>query len=181
MARGVSNAVFVVVLAVMIILAGFIGFMYGAGLLPIAVTKTITATLIRTETIHRIETTTVKGDMNHYMAAIDFTSQILKILLYDNAISIQKFLRKEVTEQWLASKFENSSKSLDTVIEMLAKNPPPEEEVRRYRETLESLIKLKISYNLLAESLITNNQELEKKALELNKEAVEELSYLIYM
>ena len=79
----------------------------------------------------------------------------------------------------LAEAYQNSSKSIQLLIDFLLKYPPPEKYMRDYRRALLGLAKLKISHELIAKSLREDDKSLYTKAVEIEEQALKDLSWMI--
>ena len=152
---------------------------YALGALTSPITETITKTLAKTE--HLTTTLTVKGDLSGYITAIDFISRSLKADLHRLTTLFAERMAGKISSRELAEVYQNSSKSIQLLIDFLLRYPPPEKYMKDYRRALLGLAKLKISHELIAKSLRENDKNLYTKAVEIEEQALKDLSWIILM
>ena len=150
---------------------------YALGALISPITETITKTFTKTE--HHTTTLTVKGDLGGYITAIDFISRPLKADLNRLTTLLAERMAGKISSRELAEGFQNSSKSIQILIDQLLDNPPPEKYMDDYRKALLGLTKLKISHELIAKSLREDDKSLYTKAVEIEEQALKDLSWMI--
>ena len=149
---------------------------YALGALTSPITETITKSFTKTE--HHTMTLTVKGDLGGYITAIDLIGRSLKTDLHRLTLYSLRELRKDLFERTCGS-LSNSSKFIQLLIDFLLKYPPPERYMKDYRRALLGLAKLKISHELIAKSLREDDKNLYAKAVEIEEQALKDLSWII--
>jgi len=87
----------------------------------------------------------------------------------------------KISSRELAEAYQNSSKSIQLLIDFLLRYPPPEKYMNDYRRALLGLIKLKISHELIAKSRREDDKNLYTKAVEIEEQALKDLSWIIFM
>jgi len=152
---------------------------YTLGALTSPITETTTKILTKTE--HHTTTLTIKGDQVGYIMTIDLISRSLKADLDRLTTLMAERMAGKISSEELAEGFQNSSKSIQILIDQLLDNPPPEKYMDDYRRALLGLTKLKISHELIAKSLRENDKNLYTKAMEIQKQALADLSWIILM
>ena len=149
------------------------------GALTSPITETITKTFTKTE--HHTTTLTVKGDLSRYTMAIDLIGRSLRADLHRLTRLLNEKAAGKISSRELAEAYQNSSKSIQPLIDLLLDSPPPEKYVENYKRALLGLIKLKISHELIAKSFRENNKNLYIKAVEIEEQALKDLSWIILM
>ena len=112
---------------------------------------------------------------------IDLIGRSLKADFHRLTILMAERTAGKISSEELAEGFQNSSKSIQILIDQLLDNPPPEKYMDDYRRALLGLTKLKISHELIAKSLRENDKNLYTKAMEIQKQALADLSWIILM
>ena len=166
--RGVSS-VLVVAFVMGLLTAGLIGMLYGAVFFPVTYTKT--TTLLKTETSYRTYTKTVKGDESSYIIMVGEVGRLLKLHVASITPWMQKHEQGLITDLEMAEVFENSSKSIDILITLALKNPPPEKYLKDYQNLIEGLMQLKTGYIIMAQGLRKNDDSLKSQGAQLTLEA----------
>jgi len=169
--KGLLAIVGVILLAIGLIVG------YALGALAYPITETITKTFTKTE--HHTMTLTVKGDLGGYITAIDLIGRSLKADLHRLTTLLAERMAGNASSRELAEAYQNSSKSIQLLIDFLLKYPPPEKYMRDYRRALLGLAKLKISHELIAKSLKEDDKNLYTKAIEIEEQALKDLSWII--
>ena len=153
--------------------AGFVGALYGAVLFP--VTYTETSTLVITETSYITHMKTIKGDERDYLIMVGEVGRLLRFHVAAITPWMQKHEQGLITDLKMAEVFENSSKSIDILIELALKNPPPEKYLKDYQDLLEGLIQLKIGYKITAQGFKKNDNSLKTQGSQIVIEAWQKL------
>jgi len=169
------------ILAIVSVILLAIGLMagYALGALTSPITETITKTFTKTE--HHTTTLTVKGDLGGYITAIDLIGRSLRADLHRLTTLLAERMAGKISSRELVEAYQNSSKSIQPLIDLLLDSPPPEKYMKNYKRALLGLIKLKISHELIAKSLRENDKNLYTKAVEIEEQALKELSWIILM
>jgi len=149
--------------------AGFVGALYGAVLFP--VTYTETSTLVITETSYITHMKTIKGDETDYLIMVGEVGRLLRLHVAAITPWMQKHEQGLITDLKMAEVFENSSKSIDILIELALKNPPPEKYLKDYQNLIEGLMQLKTGYIIMAQGLRKNDNSLKSQGAQLTLEA----------
>ena len=150
---------------------------YVLGALTSPITETITKTFVKIE--HHTTTLSVKGDLGEYITAIDLISKSLRADLHRLTTLHAGRMAGKISSRELAEAYQNSSKSIQPLIDLLLDSPPPKKYVENYKRALLGLIKLKISHELIAKSLREDDKSLYAKALEIEEQALKDLSWII--
>ena len=152
---------------------------YALGALTSPITETITKTFTKTE--HHTMTLTVKGDLSRYTMAIDLIGRSLRADLHRLTTLLAERVAGKISSRELAEAYQNSSKSIQPLVDLLLDSPPPEKYVENYKRALLGLIKLKMSHELIAKSLREGDKNLYTKAVEIEEQALKDLSWIILM
>jgi len=72
----------------------------------------------------------------------------------------------KISSRELAEAYQNSSKSIQLLIDFLLKYPPPEKYMKDCRRALLGLVELKISHELIAKSFREDDKSLYTKVVE---------------
>ena len=152
---------------------------YALGALISPITETIAKTFTKTE--HHTTTLTVKGDLSGYTTAIDLIGRSLRADLHRLTTLLDERMAGKISSRELAEAYQNSSKSIQPLVDLLLNSPPPEKYVENYKRAILGLIKLKISHELIAKSLREDDKSLYTKAVEIEEQALKELSWIILM
>jgi len=115
---------------------------YALGALTSPITKTTTKILTKTK--HHTTTLTVKGDLGGYIMAIDLIGRSLRADLHRLTTLLDEKMAGKISSGELAEAYQNSSKSIQPLIDLLLDSPPSEKYVENYRRALLGLIKLKM-------------------------------------
>ena len=152
---------------------------YVLGALTSPITETIAKTFTKTE--HHTTTLTVKGDLGGYIMAIDLIGRSLRANLHKLTTLLDEKMAGKISSRELAEAYQNSSKSIQPLVDLLLDSPPPEKYVENYKRALLGLIKLKILHELIAKSLREGDKNLYTKAVEIEEQALKDLSWIILM
>ena len=152
---------------------------YALGALTSPITETIAKIFTKTE--HHTTTLTVKGDLSRYTMAIDLIGRSLRANLHRLTTLLAERMAGKISSRELAEAYQNSSKSIQPLVDLLLDSPPPEKYVENYKRALLGLIRLKISHELIAKSLREGDKNLYTKAVEIEEQALKDLSWIILM
>ena len=152
---------------------------YALGALTSPITETIAKIFTKTE--HHTTTLTVKGDLSRYIMAIDLIGRSLRADLHRLTTLLDERMAGKISSRELAEAYQNSSKSIQPLIDLLLDSPPPEKYVENYKRALLGLIRLKIPHELIAKSLREGDKNLYTKAVEIEEQALKDLSWIILM
>ena len=152
---------------------------YALGALTSPITETIAKIFTKTE--HHTTTLTVKGDLSRYTMAIDLIGRSLRANLHRLTTLLAERMAGKISSRELAEAYQNSSKSIQPLVDLLLDSPPPEKYMENYKRALLGLIKLKISHELIAKSLREDDKNLYTKAVEIKEQALKDLSWIILM
>ena len=171
----VSKRVLAIVSVILLAIGLMAGYVLGALTSPI----TETTTKILTKTEYLTTTLTVKGDLGGYITAIDLISRSLRADLHRLTALLAEKMAGKISSRELEEAYQNSSKSIQPLIDLLLESPPPEKYMENYKRALLGLVKLKISHELIAKSLREDNKNLYTKAVEIEEQALKDLSWII--
>jgi len=173
----VSKGILAIVGVILLAIGLTVGYALGALTSPI--TETIAKIFTKTE--HHTTTLTVKGDLSRYTMAIDLIGRSLRANLHRLTTLLAERMAGKISSRELAEAYQNSSKSIQPLVDLLLDSPPPEKYMENYKRALLGLIKLKISHELIAKSLREDDKNLYTKAVEIKEQALKDLSWIILM